>query len=207
MFGNLICGGFGILMSQYGQVNKSCDILGCAKMVFWLHTARTESPDTPQTHPSASDFHEYHSNIPGHPPDIPQTPPRHLHWTGHANRQQQTPIDTTRYTQTAPLSVLGCLAVSVGVCWNVVFPGDIWGVPLGCLGVFWGIWVVIMEFWGAWMCLEGTWAPSPCSMEPKHHFSTAQNITTFVHLTILRHQNTKTAAYQLSKNDWVTPYF
>ena len=122
------------MMSQYGQVNKSCDILGCAKMVFWLHTARTESPDTPQTHPSASDFHEYHSNIPGHPPDIPQTPPRHLQGTGHANRQQQTPIDTARHTQTAPLSVLGCLAVSVGVCWNVVFPGDIWGVPLGCLG-------------------------------------------------------------------------
>ena len=57
------------------------------------------------------------------------------------------------------------------------------------------------------MCLEGTWAPSPCSMEPKHHFGTAQNITTFVHLTILRHQNTKTAAYQLSKNDWVRPIF
>ena len=55
------------------------------------------------------------------------------------------------------------------------------------------------------MCLEGTWAPSPCSMEPKHHFGTAQNITTFVHLTILRHQNTKTAAYQISKNDWVRP--
>ena len=57
------------------------------------------------------------------------------------------------------------------------------------------------------MCLEGTWAPSPCSMEPKHHFGTAQNITTFVHLTILTHQNTETAAYQLSKNDWVRPFF
>ena len=57
------------------------------------------------------------------------------------------------------------------------------------------------------MCLGGIWALSPCSMEPKHHFSTAQNITTFVHLTILRHQNTKTAAYQLSKNDWVRPIF
>ena len=49
------------------------------------------------------------------------------------------------------------------------------------------------------MCLEGIWAPSPCSMEPKHHFGTDLKGTTFVHLTILRHQNTKTAAYQLSK--------
>ena len=57
------------------------------------------------------------------------------------------------------------------------------------------------------MCLEGTWAPSPCSMEPKHHFGTDLKGTTFVHLTILRHQNTKTAAYQLSKNDWVRPIF
>ena len=49
-------------------------------MVLWLHTAETENPDTPQTHPSASDFHEYHSDTPTHPQytpqlDIPQTPP------------------------------------------------------------------------------------------------------------------------------------
>ena len=64
-----------------------------------------------------------------------------------------------------------------------------------------------MEIGGDWMCLEGIWAPSPCSMEPKHHFGTDLKGTTFVHLTILRHQNTKTAAYQLSKNDWVRPIF
>ena len=28
----------------------------------------------------------------------------------------------------------------------------------------------------------------------------------FFHLIILRHQNTKTAAYQLSKNYWVRPF-
>ena len=46
-FWKLICGGFGILMSQNGQVKKSCAFSGCAKMVFWLHTTRTENPDTP----------------------------------------------------------------------------------------------------------------------------------------------------------------
>ena len=64
-----------------------------------------------------------------------------------------------------------------------------------------------MEIGGAWMCLEGTWAQSPCSKDPKHHFGTDLKGTTFVHLTILRHQNTKTAAYTLSKNDWVWPFF
>jgi len=47
-------------------------------------------------------------------------------------------MDTARHTQTAPVSVLGCLAVSVGVCWHVVFPGDSWGVSLGCLVGVWG---------------------------------------------------------------------
>ena len=46
-----------------------------------------------------------------------------------------------------------------------------------------------------------------CSMEPKHHFGTTLKSTTFFHLTIPRHQNTKTAAYKLSKNDWVRPFF
>ena len=57
------------------------------------------------------------------------------------------------------------------------------------------------------MCFEGIWAPSPCSMEPKHHFGTALKGTTFFHLTILRHKNTKTAAYQLCKKYWVRPFF
>ena len=106
-------------------------------MVIWLHTARTENPDTPQTHPGASNFHEYHSDTPTHPPYIPQTHPRHIQGTQHANRQQQTPIETARHTQTAPVSVLGCLAVSVGVCWHVVFPADVLEVSVGCLGGVW----------------------------------------------------------------------
>ena len=48
---------------------------GCAKIVLRLHTARTEKPDTPQTHPSASDFHECHSDTSRHSPDIPRHSP------------------------------------------------------------------------------------------------------------------------------------
>ena len=69
---------FDILMSQYSQMKTSHGFQGCAKIVLWLHTARTENPDTPQKHPSASDIHEYRSDTSKNPPDIPQTPPRPL---------------------------------------------------------------------------------------------------------------------------------
>ena len=56
-----------------------------------------------------------------------------------------------------------------------------------------------MEIRGAWMCLGGIRVLSPYPKTLKD--------TTFFHLTILRHQNTKTAAYKLSKNVWVRQFF
>ena len=84
-------------------------------MVFWLHTARTENPFTPQTHPSASDFHEYHAHTPRYPPNIPQTSPRHLQGAGDANRGQQTLTDNARCTPAALFNVFECLGLSVCV--------------------------------------------------------------------------------------------
>ena len=66
--------------------------------------------------------------------------------------------------------------------------------------------MVFMDIGGTRMCLGGIWVLSPCSMEPNPHFGRTQKGTIFFHLTILGHQNTKTAAYQLSKNDWVRPF-
>ena len=111
-------------MAQYGQVTQSHTIHGCAKLVFWLHTAGTKNPDTTKRIrvPPIS------MNTTQNTPDTPQTLPRQLQGAQHANRQQQTPTDTTRHTQTAPVSVFGCLVVSVGVCWHVMFPGDALGV-------------------------------------------------------------------------------
>ena len=129
IFRNLICGGLGILMSQYGQVKK---------MGIWLHTPRTENPDTPQTHPSASNFHEYHSDTPGHPPDTPQTHPRHLQGTQHANRREQTPPDTPGHWQVLFEYVWRCQLASVVVGLHVVFSGDVWRVSLGWMGGVWG---------------------------------------------------------------------
>ena len=118
-------------MAQYGQVTQSHTIHGCAKLVFWLHTAGTKNPDTTKRIrvPPIS------MNTTQNTPDTPQTLPRQLQGAQHANRQQQTPTDTTRHTQTAPVSVLGCLAVSVGLCWRLLACH----IPWGCLGGVWGM--------------------------------------------------------------------
>ena len=100
-----ICGGFGIFMSQYSKVKKSCAFSRCAKMVFWLHTARTENPDTHQTHPT----HPISMNITQTPPDTHQTSP------GSRRCQQQTPPDTNRQPQTPKDTDKCCLSTSGGV--------------------------------------------------------------------------------------------
>ena len=123
---------------------KSHTLQGFAIFLFWLHTARTENPETPLTHLSASNFHEYYSQHsqtpPIHHPDTPQTA------SGNTTCQQTT-TDANRHNQTCSNSTFQCLAVSgsvwrclfasVGVCWHVMFPGAIWGVSGGCLGGFW----------------------------------------------------------------------
>ena len=75
IFRKLLYGGFGILMSQYGQLTENRTIQGCAKIVFSLPTARIENPYTPQTHLCTSNFYEFNSDSPKHPPNIPPITP------------------------------------------------------------------------------------------------------------------------------------
>ena len=136
-------------------------------MVFWLHTAGTETPDTLQTHPSAFDFHEYHSDTPRYPPDIPHTPPRHLQGARDVNRRHQTPPDVLKQHLSVSLGVWGCLFVSGGVCcWHLLLPGDVWWVSGGCLV---GVWGCLSDIHGNRRHLDVfgcIWVLSPCSMEP-----------------------------------------
>ena len=81
---------------------------------------------TPPRHPS---------DTPTRPPDTPLSPP----WI---KRHQQTPTDTARHTQTAPVSVWGCLLASFVICCRLLSSVDILssmemsgGVFRGCLGV------------------------------------------------------------------------
>ena len=142
------------------------------------------------------------------PPDTSQTPPRH---PPDIPREHEMPTDNNdakKHCQKQHLSVSWglwrCLLAYVGMLCSTEmllgYRGNIWGV-------FGWIWVEFMEIGGAQMCLGGIWVLNPCSMEWKHYFGTALNGTFFCQLTILRHQNTKTAAYKLAENDWVRPFF
>ena len=137
------------------------------------------------------------------------------------NRHQQTPNDTNRRSQALQKAVQGCVAApvdiewhlleSVGVFWcltasfSVLWCLEMWG---GCLASFWkGIWVLVMDVFKVWV-------------PPREHLSVQalygatnalywkcfkrQNST---HLTPLKHQNTKTSLYKLSKNHWVITLF
>ena len=140
IFVNLIYGHFDILMFQNGPAKK-CGFQGCAEIMLRLDTVRTGIPETLQTCLSASSFHEYHSDTPRHPPNTLQTSPgnsRYQQTITDDNRRQQTPPDTLRYRQVLFECVWRCLLAHVVVCWHLEFPGDVWGLFMGCLGGVWG---------------------------------------------------------------------
>ena len=73
IFGNLILGGFGILISNMSMVQTILSFQGFDKIVLRLPTAGTENPDAPKhiRVPPIS------MNIIQIPPDTHQTSPRH----------------------------------------------------------------------------------------------------------------------------------
>ena len=111
------------------------------------------------------------------PQNTPQTSQRH---PPDISREHNIPTDANRHRQTPQNTERRCLSMSGGVNWRLLLSVCMscsMEMSGGCLWDIWGvsgdIWVVFMEIRGAWMCLGGIWALSPCSMEPKHHFSTA----------------------------------
>ena len=95
IFINLIYRYFDILMSQYGQTNKSHAFQGCSKLVFWLHTARTGNPNTLRQI-RAPQISMISTQI---PPDILQTSSRH---PPDISREPKMPSDDNICQQTPP---------------------------------------------------------------------------------------------------------
>ena len=96
---------------------------------------------------------------PGHPPDILQTPPRHLQGTRDANRWQQTPTETKSQPETPQDTDGCCLSMSGSVSWRLLvsfyswrWQGGVWGTCGGVWGVSEGIWVLFLEIGSAQMC-------------------------------------------------------
>ena len=132
-------------MSQYNQVKTSHAFHGCAKIMLWLHAQRTKNPDTSQTHLSAFNFHEYHSDTSRHQPNIPKTSPgsiRCQQTKTDANRPHQTYSNSTCQCPGVSGAVCLCLLMSVGICWHRKLPGEVLGMSGGCLV-------------GVWRCLSG----------------------------------------------------
>ena len=169
IFGKLILGGFGILMSNMSQVQNILLFQGCDKIVLRLHTAGTESPDTPKhiRVPQIS------MNFTQTPPDARQTSPRHppdisreQEMPTDNNRRHQTQTDSPRHPKTLKSAVWVHLAVSVGVCCRLLaspapwrYLVGVWGMSGGYLGV---------TEWYSWKLdvFGGIWALSPCSIKP-----------------------------------------
>ena len=139
IFVNLIYRHFDILMSQYGQTNKSHAFQGCSKLVFWLHTARTGNPNTLRQI-RAPQISMISTQI---PPDILQTSSRHPQTspgnprchqtTTKANRHRQTPLDTDRCCLSMSGNVCLCVSSSVNISIHWRWLGGVWGVSDGCL--------------------------------------------------------------------------
>ena len=145
IFGNLISGGFGILMSNMSQVQTILLFQGCEKIVLRLYTAGTENPNTSK-HIRAPSISinitqtppKKHQTYPRHPPDIS----REQEMQTDKNRRNQTQTDSPRHPKTRTSAVWVHMAVSVGVCccllaspapWRCL--GGVWGMSGGYLGV------------------------------------------------------------------------
>ena len=148
-FGNQLLGGFGILMSNMSQVQNIPLFQGCDKIVLQLHTAGTESPDTPKHIwvPQIS------MNFTQTPPDDHQTSPRHpsdTHQTYPGIRRcQQTTTDTNRQLQTPKDTDKCCLSTSGSVCWRLLSSVGIscsLEMSGGCLGDVWWVTYLIPLF-------------------------------------------------------------
>ena len=90
-------------------------------------------------------------------------------------------------------SVWCCL----GMSWRVWGRVLVSGIILGCQSCFGSLWGLLES----WIHAEFS------SAEANPPFCYNTEMQDFFHLIILRHQNTKTAAYMLSKNHWVRPFF
>ena len=154
----------------------------CLNSVFAPY-CKTENPHTPQAHPSASNFYEYHSDTPQTSPRQPRGISKEHKIPTDTNRHTHTPPDTPRHRQvlfeyvwqvaTVPWHLLS----SVGMSCSLQTSGGVWWMSGECLG---DIWVVFMEIGGAQMCFGGMWVLSPYSIKRKHYLGTVVKGITFV---------------------------
>ena len=65
------------------------------------------------------------------------------------------------------------------------------------------IWVKCMFVYGVWMCVRMFWSAQALHGDTNALYWKCIKRQNSTHLTLLKHQNTKTSLYKLSKNNWV----
>ena len=152
---------------------------------------------------------------------LSDTSSRYLRTNQDNSRHHQTPTDTKRHQQTSPDTQKGRSRMCGGSCWHgMAFAGVCWCLMVsvsvlcclemwrGCLRSFSKrIWVLFMDVCTVSLRLRvylSVLALYGAANALYWKSSERQNST---HLTLLKHQNTKTSLYKLSKNHWVIAFF
>ena len=148
-------------------------------------------------------------------PKCSQTPPSgisgHFRTTTDTNRHQTTPTDVAKHPKRLFKDVWQFMLSSIFVCWCLMTSFTVLcclQMSEGCLRSFSrGIWVLLIDLFKLWMHIRvyGSAQALYCVANTLYWKSFKRQI--FTHLTVLKHQNTKTSLYELSKNHWVFALF
>ena len=137
------------------------------------------------------------------------------------NRHQTTPTDTKQHQQTLPDTQKGCSRMCGCLCWHQMsFAGVCWCLMTsftvlcclqmlkGCLRNFSrGIWVLFMDLIKVWMRIRLYRSGQALYGVAKALYWKSSERQISTHLTVLKHQNTKTSLYKLSENHRVFALF
>ena len=149
---------------------------------------------------------------------LSDTSSRYLRTNQDTIRLQQTPNDTNRRPQKPQKAVQGCAAVrvdmewrllvSVGVWWCLLVSYVVWRCEEGVWGVFSKrIWVLFMDVCTVSLRLRVYMSVLALYGAANAIYWKSSERQNSMHLTLLKHQNTKTSLYKLSKNGWVCAFF
>ena len=152
-------------------------------------------------HSNPTNIHTLHSNALRHL----------LQVSRDTSGQQQTPNNTNRRCQTPKKAVQGCVAVYdyVDINWRLLVSDDVLYCLIrhkcclqrseGCLRSFSrGIWVLFIDLFKVWMHIRVYRRVQALYCVANALYWKSSERQSFTHLTVLKHQNTKTSLYELS---------
>ena len=113
------------------------------------------------------------------------------------------PFNVNMSRHTSLNNLLGCLGPSLGVCWFLLVSVVVLNCPEIPRGGIVSIWVKCMYVYGVWMCVRELWSFHALYGAANALYWKCLKRQNSTYLTLLKHQNTKTSLYKLSKNHWV----